>query len=49
MPLSIVVNASAAKFLHAVGSAFRFNGRVVRCGRHNLSNFGLLFSLFPSC
>lgn len=32
LPMSIVMNASAGKFLHAVGAAFRFNGRVVHCG-----------------
>jgi hypothetical protein len=31
-PISIVVNASAGKILHAVGPEFRFNGRVVVCG-----------------
>jgi len=31
-PMSIVVNASAGKILHAVGPEFRFNGRVVVCG-----------------
>ena len=34
-PMSIVVNASAGMFLHAVGAAFRFNGRVVHCGNYS--------------
>jgi hypothetical protein len=48
-PTPVVFNASAAKYLHAVGPSFRFDGRVVLCGdrpffTQQVSHFGV----FPS-
>jgi tetratricopeptide (TPR) repeat protein len=48
-PTPVVLNASAAKYLHAVGPSFRFDGRVVLCGdrpffTQQVSHFGVFLS-----
>jgi hypothetical protein len=46
-PATVALNASAAKYLHAVGPSFRFDGRVVSCGSRPFSTRPHVLAHFP--